>query len=542
MLKKALLFIGFSFVLLTRLPALELPVLLSDGAVLQQQRPIPIWGWAEPNATISVTLDQVTLQTVAGADGRWMTSFPAMSYEEFPEPLTLVVKQGSNSIRIEDILLGEVWLCSGQSNMNYKGKTVSWTRTPGIIPLRGERPLARIIQIQPVSRKDLAAGLTPQLRPSAKRSRWSVVGDGSQSAAHWFARGLQQQLGVPVGIVHCALGGSRIESWIAPGAAQKGPGSFPLRYQERVTGMQALKSQVLATDPQEMERSEAMKFARHYPAVNWNVGIHPLGPLALAGVAWYQGESNNGDRAGHYAESLTTLIQSWRAHFQRPKLPFIVVQITSMNTDGLLIDPPATATGTNPRIDLLESQRSVAMADEQVALVPNIDLGGNIHPVQKPDVAARMTLAALQMTYQHDVIASGPVVIGYQRRGSQVTLELAHADKLYAAEAVIDDKAVLSEEGVVLKREARSKETLVFRKSTIPQTVRGLFVRTDTASHLLTEVTARIDDGSIVIDLPEGAVELLGGFAVQQDDIARIGNVYNSADLPLMNFVLPLND
>jgi sialate O-acetylesterase len=367
-----------------------------DGAILQQGRPVAVWGTAEAPGTIEVRFAGQTVSARADASGRWNTTLAAMTASAEPRSLTVVA--GSYSVTLRDVLVGEVWLCAGQSNMEWP---LEQTHDAATEIASADFPLIRQLTLAtgPDDRpREWASGTWTPCRPN--------TAGAFMGAAYHFAREIHRALGVPVGLVKVAVGGTPIEAWV---------------------GAAAIRGDPLATAAWErwhrMQDAPPERIARSRPHVLYNAFIHPLQPMSLAGALWYQGEANVG-RPHEYASWLRTLIAQWRGDFARPELPFLIVQLPSY-------EPQAEAA---PRswAELRAAQARVADSLAHAHLAITLDLGerDNIHPVNKHAVGRRLALLALDHLYARNVVSSGPVLARMEAEESRLRLHFGCADGL----------------------------------------------------------------------------------------------------------------
>ena len=389
--------------------ALELPRIFGDGMVLQRGKPVPVWGTAEAGVPVMVSFAGRTLKAMPDSTGQWKLTLPAMTASS--EGRKLTVKSADTTLVFKDVLVGEVWLCSGQSNME---KPLGEQR--GQQPTENYReelqaatfPKIRLFQIYKekpsvTHQKDLTipTAWLPCSGEALEKTHFSAVG-------YFFARELYQKLKVPVGIIHSSWGGTRIEVWTPP----EGFASVP-----------SLKDfAAAATVPG--GSFNGTRLGTHY-----NGMIAPVIPFALRGVLWYQGESNVMNEDGLlYADKMKALINGWRAAWNEGGLPFYWVQLApytySLRNDG--------------RPHSVESLPLVWEAQASCLKIPNTgmavitDLVTNtrdIHPVQKAAVGKRLALIALAKTYgAAKLVWSGPSFRDMKINGGSVELGFDHLD------------------------------------------------------------------------------------------------------------------
>ena len=349
---------------------LKLPTVIGSGMVLQQNENVNIWGWAKPSAKITVKAQWLAedVKTKADDEGKWIVSLstPAGSYEKY----SMSVSDGKSAIDLEDVMIGEVWLCSGQSNMAWKtelcldlkeemedapnvGKHVRLFTTGRI---RSDKPEDDV----PDARW---TGCTPETVAS-----FSGVGYG-------FGIEIQKALDVPVGLLQASYGGTFIEGWVSQDAIHNGE-----------------KSATLTKGVNIINKGKTMWVGKESHLYNAN--IHPLLNVRIAGVIWYQGCTNVKANPVSYRDNLQGLIRSWRKEFNNPEMPFYIAQIaphTYVDQQGAL---------------LRESQDYVAATEPGCELIVTNDgqeIPGDVHPRLKKNVCHRFALCALGHHYKKDV-------------------------------------------------------------------------------------------------------------------------------------------
>ncbi|SCW74091.1 sialate O-acetylesterase [Mucilaginibacter sp. NFR10] len=373
-----------------------LPKVLGNNMVLQRNAPVPVWGTASPGEKVTVKFNKQTKTTVADAAGKWMVKLDAMPASVIPTTLTI---SGKNTIQLQNILVGEVWLCSGQSNMQYEMRKNSKVKKPDTStsnsPVdeldRAHNPQIRIFL---VTQKNM-------LKPDSTHSGWSVAEDSAlrafSAAGYFFAKNLQHDLKVPVGIISSAVSGSRIEPWVS----QEGFDAIPYFKANNIK---------IEGDP-----------GKFYAKM-----IEPVAPFALKGFLWYQGESACflGETIS-YTYKMEALINNWRKLWGDKKLPFYYVQIAPYYYT--LGKGPVTYTPfTEP--ELREAQ-AVALQIPNTGMIITTDLNDdlkNIHPPFKWEVGRRLELQALANTYKQRVVFSGPVYKHMKINGDKIILEFDH--------------------------------------------------------------------------------------------------------------------
>jgi sialate O-acetylesterase len=373
----------------------QVPAIFSPHAVLQADRPLPVFGTGTPGEAVTVEFGDARGSTEVGADGRWLVDLPPQKPSTTPR--TLVVA-GRNRIEIPDMLVGEVWLCSGQSNMEWP---LSATERADEYVAAANDPLLRVFKVPHLVADE------PQADGPGRWTACSPATAGEFTAVGYhLARRLRVELGVPVGIIDLSWGGTRIEPWIPKASAREDP---------------ALRE---AIDVRAAQASRVPPPPTH-PSAIWNAMGAWIAPYAIAGVAWYQGESN-ADEPEAYRRHLTRLVQAWREAFGQPSLPFGVVQLASFMKPNP--DDPVEGGWAGLR----DAQRRVADDLPNVGLIVTLDVGDadDIHPRDKNAVGRRLFLWSLVDAYGRGGTAEGPGYRGKQARDGELVLSFRNAEGL----------------------------------------------------------------------------------------------------------------
>lgn len=392
--------------------------LFQDNAVLQHGKPVPVWGTASPGERVTVTFAGQSVQAAADTDGRWTATLEALQPSSEPATLTIA---GTNTVTLRNIVVGEVWIASGQSNMAWR---VSQSRDAAVEIPAGRWPLIREIRVEQ------KVADTPQttFNGTWREAAPETVGDFS-AVAYYFARDLHRNLGLPVGIINTTWGGTRIEAWMSPDSLR--PDRGPTFASVRQAWAQALEAHPAAeakfrTDLAAWEQARdaaqaaGQPFTERRPNAPWGPGsnatpsglynamVAPLAPVAIRGAIWYQGESNAG-RAAEYADLFPAMITGWRAAFGQGDFPFHWVQLANYQTTAF----------TNWAF-LREAQtRTLALPNTGQAVIVDIGDVTDIHPRNKQDVGRRLARLALRQDYGRDgIAASGPVFARAEREGA----------------------------------------------------------------------------------------------------------------------------
>ena len=401
---------------------LTLHPLIGDHAVFQRDVSFPVIGKADPDSEVVVNWQGKDCKAKAGADGKWLVRLDPSPANEKGQKLK--VTSGTNSIEVSDILIGEVWLASGQSNMEWKLKQIG---AQSLEAEKAEDPLLRLVGISHSPAHDPSDNL---------KTTWNLTTKGSalnfSAVAYFFGRELRKDLKVPVGLIQSAVGGTPAEAW-TPLEFLKSDAAFAKAVNDRDEYPNWYPKLVAKYERDELaynlEVKEAEKTgakppkkprAPHAPDKNpnlasvlWNGMIHPLVPYPIRGVIWYQGESN-AYRADVYEKLLTGMIGSWRKAWGLGDFPFLIVQLTDFNynEDG--------ATGVK-WAQLRDAQSAVADHVPQTGLAVTLGLGDpeNIHPNRKMEVGERLALWAKKIAYGKGVVCQGPVFDSVKYSGGE---------------------------------------------------------------------------------------------------------------------------
>jgi sialate O-acetylesterase len=424
----------------------KLPAVLADHMVLQQGMPVPIWGTADAGEEVTVSFGQQKQEAKADDKGHWEVKLTPLTASDKPETLTV---SGKNKVELTDILVGEVWICSGQSNMEFGIRNA----TNGAKEVEeANHPLLRLFTV-PKSIQE-----TPQsdLKKQPPGGEWfacspTTVGEGGwggfTAAGYFFGRDLQQDLKVPIGLIHTSWGGTPAEAWTEKSYLESDPDLKPIeeRTEKEWAEASAMKAKGEKLMAEWKEKADKAKQdgkpepkkpnLPRDPSQNPNLGsvlyngmITPIVPFAARGAIWYQGESNAG-RAWQYRKLLPAMIKSWRDVWHEPDMDFYIVSLANFQ------NPPKDP-GESDWAELRDAQAFTA-AQPHNGQALAIDLAdaknpGDIHPKDKQDVGRRLELLALAKTYGKTVEYSGPVYKDSKTDGDKVVIHFSFADGLTA--------------------------------------------------------------------------------------------------------------
>lgn len=406
---------------------IQLAPLFSDGAVLQQGKPIPVWGWSEPRKSITVHFGSQEKQAKADAEGKWMVRLDPLAGSA--EGAAMRVSDGSSERVIRDIVVGEVWLCSGQSNMELP---VSKCLDAENEVASANFPMIREFRVPRNASQQAQNQVAAEWRPASPQTVKDFTAVG-----YFFAREIHAQLKVPVGLINASWGGSPIEPWIAPqDYTSEPPFSVISSRWKQIIGdyPKAQKQYEEETDRWKRGQAEAQAAGRTYtgrkprrplgpgqrntPSALYNGMIHPFVPCGLAGFLWYQGEAN-AVTYYDYSALFRALITGWRRDFQQGNLPFLFVQLANFNRGE---------DEAGPVWAYLREAQATVLDLPATGMVVTCDIGtpNNIHPPNKQEVGRRLARIALEDVYHRSPGPSrSPAFASATREGGALRIKLS---------------------------------------------------------------------------------------------------------------------
>ena len=371
---------------------LRLPNVFDDHMVLQRNKPIPFWGSATPGQSVEVWLGNRYNKVNADSKGRW---FLELDHLAAGGPHTLTVK-AEKTIQFKDVLIGEVWLCSGQSNMEWRLQNTNNAKEE---IKNANYPNIRFMKVKhttsPLAVNDVVIA-----------NKWAVI--SSKNAAHatavgyFFGRTLHQEVGVPIGLIDSSWGGTRVEPWTTPQAFNASPD--------------------LAKRAKYKPQTLKDKGNHNKPTHIYNAMIEPLIPYAIRGVIWYQGESNR-DQYYDYQKLFSLLIYSWRDQWDDPYMPFYFAQLA-----------PYKYGNSDPRFlgMMYDAQLRTHKSVKHTGMAVLTDIGNlkDIHPRNKVDVGDRLARWALVRTYgKQGITVSGPLYQHKSILADKIKIDFDHAEQ-----------------------------------------------------------------------------------------------------------------
>jgi sialate O-acetylesterase len=403
----------------------KLPGLFSDNMVLQREKPIAVWGWAEDGEKVTVKFGNNEASAEARG-GKWKVYLPKM---KAGGPHTLTVS-GKNTLSRTNVLIGEVWICSGQSNME-------WRMAQAYEPAKA---------IESSKNEKIRLFTVPKLKADPAiddiKSAWEFCEPGSvrnfSAVAYYFGRDLQKELGVPVGLIHTSWGGSPAEVWMREEILAENPlykaeilDVFPdqkKRFDAEVAKWEAEKAD-LEKEGKKIQRGRPWGVWK--PSELYNGMIAPLIPYAIRGAIWYQGESNAG-RAWQYRTLFTDMIGNWRVDFGQGDFPFLLVQLAPWDqAKKRELSEITKLPVESDWAELREAQLLSTKVLPNVGMAVITDAGDkdDIHPTQKEPVGARLARAARAIAYGEKIIYSGPGYTSLQIENEKAIVSFDHVGR-----------------------------------------------------------------------------------------------------------------
>ncbi len=419
---------SFSLIVIPLQAQLQLSSVITDHAVLQRDVPIHLWGEAAPAEKISITFHGQTVSTSASTLGLWEAW---LMPEPAGGPFTLTVR-GSAELTRSDLLVGDVWFASGQSNMEMPLAGFP----PSAYVANGDKEIAqadfpqvRLLRLEHTSAASPAAGISAAWQPCtpANAKDFSAV-------AYFFAREIHQHEHVPIGVIDSSWGGTPIDSWISMDALSADASVMPAfaaraQFADAQTHMGLVEAAEKRADEQAASHHQpAPSHPWHpdpsswIPAALYNGMVAPVTPFSIKGFLWYQGETDSAsDRDGLYAKLLPTLIADWRQQWGQGNLPFLFVQISSFESPG-----------ENWGVIRDSQRRTLAVTNTGMAVSLDVGQRDNVHPPDKQTVSARLALAARALAYGETGLEwRGPLYRQVTRDGGSLRVWFDHAQGLH---------------------------------------------------------------------------------------------------------------
>ena len=497
---KLLIFMVFVMVSAPVLPQLSVAEIFTDNMLLQREEPISVWGMAAADAEVEVSFMGRVYKTRADEKGYWETRLEPQSAQASPQ--TLKITASGEEILLENILIGDVWLLIGQSNMEW--------------PMSGElffqeevkhadNEELRYYNAQFIGKNIYGQAYTPQQREKLENKEfyegtWEVSDSasvrGMSAVGYYFGKEINQKAGVPVGLINLAIGGAPLETFISIETlhdskqfASKAAGNWlfneDLPDWVRVRGRENVGEEKASNDP----LGPAHGFR---PGYAFETGVAPILQMPIKGILWYQGESNaqEPERVKEYADLQKLMIEDYRKKWNKPELPFYWVQLSSIDT--LNYD-------SHYWPEFRDEQRRLLDEVEHVGMAVSSDVGNpnDVHPRNKKAVGKRLARWALNQDYGKDIVVSGPLPRKAEFKGGKVYISFDHAEGLHASEG--NDIKGFSLDGT-------------------------------------TQLPARAEGGKIILESPEKPEYVYYGWSPYSE-----ANLVNSEELPASTFKLKVD-
>ena len=414
----------------------KMPAIFGDHMVLQQDVKLPVWGWADPGEKVTVQIGNQKVGTVAGTDGKWKAELRALPTDSTAQ--TLRVQGAKSNLEFRDVLVGEVWVCSGQSNMGY----------PLVASHNAAAEIARAADPQ------MRLFLVPQFCAADPqedtKGRWEIcrpeTAAGFSAVGYYFGRELRNELKRPIGLIGSSWGGTTAQTWTSHAALSRPPAfaNYLDQYLKALDAHKGVTPEMTADyEAKRLKWDEEYRSALRQklplpdvhsapvqpdptgvpnpanarpgiPSTVFNGMIAPLIPFGIRGVIWYQGEGNAFSASvAEYRTLFPRLIEDWRAHWGQGDLPFVFVQL-----------PNYIATGAPQDWPLLREAQLQTLSLPNTGMAVTIDLGHptDVHPKGKLDVGRRLALAARKVAYGQDIVFSGPIYDSMKVDGNKIRI------------------------------------------------------------------------------------------------------------------------
>jgi sialate O-acetylesterase len=421
-------------------PDVRLAGIFANGMVLQHGQEVPIWGWAGAGDKVTVTLEGKSYDAVADKDGQWMVRLAAHKPSSDPVEITVA---GKNTITLKDVLFGDVWVCAGQSNMGW-----------GVC---GPGMPEEIAKINYPTIRQYFYWRVPAFKPDrdpVNHGNWRSADPKNVGefcgVGFWFARRVQRDIKIPIGLIQTAYGSSSGETWAPAEAFRNDPDFAPMFDRAKDVSPETLaeetriyreyKAQMAkwevdakaakekgTTEPSKLkDPPEKVAYAmRHTPGYCWDGIIAQIVPYRIQGVLWYQGESNS-DRAFQYRKVMPIIIEQWRKQWNQGDFPFLLVQIANLG------GAPSEECNSS-FAELREAQAMTAAKVKNCYYGVSFDTGEynnnyDVHPINKWDTGERMGLVALAKVYGKEVEYLGPVMESAKFEDGKAVLTFSHVE------------------------------------------------------------------------------------------------------------------
>jgi sialate O-acetylesterase len=383
------------------LASVKLPQYISDNMIFQREAPVKVWGWAAKGEAVTVSINGQSVRATANQDGVWSASLN-------PLPLrgiySLTIQGRSDTYTFNNIVSGDIWVCSGQSNMEMPLAHTRWSKLNNSAQeiAAANHPRIRLLMVE--NRIAGAPAVDAEMRGWYECSPQTIP--NFSAVGYFFCRELLQELDIPIGLIDSNWGGTGAETW----TSIKTMSTMP-QYSDQMTEV---------SKPDFVSRiGKDVKGPNQYPSLLYNAMISPLTAYPIKGVIWYQGEHNT-PMAQRYKKLFPNMIADWRQAWKQPNMPFYFVQLANY------LQPPLEP-GASVWAELREAQhQTLSVPNTGEAVTIDIGEADDIHPKNKVDVGHRLALNALAKTYGKSVEYSGPEYNSRATQGNKIILTFTH--------------------------------------------------------------------------------------------------------------------
>ncbi|MES2646036.1 MAG: GDSL-type esterase/lipase family protein [Bacteroidota bacterium] len=422
---------------------LNLAAVFTDNMVLQRNKLIPVYGTANAGELVTVSFNNHKKIIKADDAGNWKVYFPAMSHGG---PYKLQIRSSIKNIELQNILIGDLWLCSGQSNMDFQLRNAD--TGPGELKMLSVNPLIRLYKLNNLAQTNNEAWDSITLYKVNQleffSGRWKecavATAENFSAVAYYFGKKLALEEGVPIGLIQVSIGGAPTESFIDRNAMEQDNLLVDMldNWRKSDFTMEWCRERAAVN----LQNATKIKQRHPYePCYNYESAIAPLAKFPIKGVIWYQGESNT-HNIGLHEQLFKTLVSSWRRNWG-DEIPFYYVQLSS-------IDRPSWPAFRN-------SQRKLQEEISNSGMIVSSDLGDSldVHPLKKKTVGERLAMLALRYTYKKQIIANGPQVSAVKLAGNSIVVSFSFAKKLSTNSKPLTGFELVNEKGLHLKVDAK---------------------------------------------------------------------------------------
>ncbi|MBB1286407.1 sialate O-acetylesterase [Flavisolibacter sp. BT320] len=414
---------------------IKLAPIFSDNMVLQRNEPVHVWGKATPGTKLQVQFAWQTKSVIAAKDSTWKISFPSQKSNQ--QPQTIRIQAGNETILLENILIGDVWLLSGQSNMEWPmAREKHWATEKKW----AQQPLIRLNNPPPAGRSVYGVAYTDSLNRRLTKDSfylwngWTLCDSNTvksmSAVGYYFAKSIVENENIPIGLINLSIGGAPLETFVSREALQnskqfsaKAKGDW-LQNKNLPEWIRERGAQNVGNHPGGYRDDLGLNHA-YKPGFAYASGVAPLLSFPIKGVLWYQGESNSleKERVDEYKDLLHLLIRDYRKGWKKPALPFYWVQLSSIDTANY---------GSHFWPQFRDAQRQLLAAVKNGGMAVSSDVGfkNDVHPTNKKVVGERLARWALNQVYGKDLVPSGPLPREAVYRNGKVMIRFQYADSL----------------------------------------------------------------------------------------------------------------